>query len=80
LDSLDKFNAALGWFDLGNYTEAWSELENLPPKDRASVEVMELRCRILKKPEKWWPLELRPKAARIPSRRIPASLRIGLGR
>jgi hypothetical protein len=25
------YRSALGWFDLGNYVEAWNELENLPP-------------------------------------------------
>ncbi|HEX7859113.1 MAG TPA: hypothetical protein VF773_02170 [Verrucomicrobiae bacterium] len=43
--------------DFGNYVEAFNELENLPPEHRASVEVMELRCRIYRKLEKWWELE-----------------------
>lgn len=52
------YQSALGWFDLGNYVEAFNELENLPPEYRASVEAMELRCRIYRKLEKWRELEL----------------------
>src|SRR5688572_24938742 len=50
--------AAIGWFDLGNYVEAFNELDNLPPEHRASVEAMELRCRIYRKLEKWRELEM----------------------
>ena len=52
------FKAALGWFELGNNVEAFNELDNLPPEHRASVEAMELRCRIYRKLEKWRELEL----------------------
>jgi hypothetical protein len=37
--------------------EAINELENLPPEHRASLEVMELRCGIYRKLEKWQKLE-----------------------
>src|SRR5688572_6885882 len=50
--------AAIGWFELGNYVEAFNELDNLLPKHRASVEAMELRCRIYRKLGKWRELEM----------------------
>ena len=50
--------AAVGWFELGNSVEAFNELENLPPEHRASIEAMELRCRIYRKLEKWQELEM----------------------
>src|SRR5687768_5902358 len=53
-----RIQSALGWFGLGNYVESWNELEDLPPKDRASIEVMELRCRIYSKLEKWRALQM----------------------
>lgn len=53
-----SLEAALGWFELGNYVEAFNELDNLLPEHRASVEVMELRCRIYRKLEKWRELEM----------------------
>ena len=52
------YQSALGWFDLGNYVEAFNELDNLPPEHRASVDAMELRCRIYRKLEKWRELEM----------------------
>ena len=52
------FQAALGWFDLGNYAEAFNELDCLPPSYRASVEAMELRCWVYRKLEKWRELEV----------------------
>ena len=55
--SESTFKAAVGWFELGNFMEAFTELENLPPEHRASVEVMELRCRMYRKLEKWQELE-----------------------
>ena len=50
--------SALGWFDLGNYVEAFNELDNLPPEHRASVEALELRCRIYRKLDRWRELEM----------------------
>jgi hypothetical protein len=50
--------AALGWFQLGNYVEAFTELDNLPPEHCTCIEAMELRCRIYRKLEKWWELEI----------------------
>jgi hypothetical protein len=52
------YSAAVGWFELGNYAECFSELENLPPQFRACVEVMELRCRMYRQLEKWAELEM----------------------
>lgn len=49
---------ATGWFELGNYVEAFNELDNLPPEHRASVEAMELRCHIYRKLERWQELEI----------------------
>ena len=37
------YQAAVGWYDLALYSEAFNELDNLPPEHRASVEAMELR-------------------------------------
>jgi len=53
-----SYTAALGWFELGNYTEAFAELENLPPQHRACQEVMELRCRMYRHLGKWRELEM----------------------
>src|SRR5688572_18751109 len=58
VQSQRTFKSAIGWFELGNYLEAFNELDNLPPKDRASVEAMELRCRIFHKLERWCELEM----------------------
>ena len=51
------YQSALGWFALGNFVEAFNELDNLPPEHRASLEAMELRCRIYRKLERWQELE-----------------------
>src|SRR5687767_11769739 len=58
VDVKSTYTSALGWFELGNYVEAFNELDNLPPEHRASVEAMELRCRIYRKLEKWRELEV----------------------
>jgi predicted Zn-dependent protease len=52
------YQAAVGWYDLALYSEAFNELDNLPPEHRASIDVMELRCRIYRKLEKWPELEI----------------------
>ena len=46
MDSQHTYHSALGWFELGNYVEAFNKLENLSHGHRASVEASELRCRI----------------------------------
>jgi hypothetical protein len=51
-------DAVNGWFDLGNYVEAFNELDKLPPKHRASNEAMGLRCCIYRKLERWQELEI----------------------
>jgi hypothetical protein len=34
VQSEDTFQSAQGWFELGNYVEAFNELDDLPPKHR----------------------------------------------
>lgn len=58
MQSQHIYQSALGWFDLGNYVEAFNELDNLRPERRASIEAMELRCRIYQKLERWQELEI----------------------
>jgi CheY-like chemotaxis protein len=47
------FNAAEGWFSLGNRLDAKEELEQLTPEARQNQAVMELRWHISAQEEKW---------------------------
>ncbi|HYE29925.1 MAG TPA: hypothetical protein VEH27_00725 [Methylomirabilota bacterium] len=44
---------SIGWLELGNTEEAWATLETLAPAERASMQVLFLRARILKAARKW---------------------------
>jgi hypothetical protein len=57
MDAESSLRRAEVWFNLGNYTEAFNELENLPPEHRDSVEVMGLRCEVYRKLGEWRELE-----------------------
>jgi tetratricopeptide (TPR) repeat protein len=45
--------AAIGWLELGNITEANEELENIAPTLRAHPDVLEVRWQIFAKAKKW---------------------------
>lgn len=45
--------AAIGWFELGSYTEALGELDRLPVGDRNRTETLELRAVILQQMDRW---------------------------
>jgi len=45
--------AATGWLELGDYTSALSELENLRPSNSLHPEVLKLRWQIYSKAKKW---------------------------
>jgi hypothetical protein len=42
----------------GTLSKRFNELENLPPEHRASIEAIELRCRIYSRLERWKELEI----------------------
>lgn len=42
----NHFRRAEGFYELGMYSEAWSETEDLPPIDRTEPLVLELKLRI----------------------------------
>lgn len=46
--------AAQGWFELGSFLEANTELENITPGLRAHPEVLKLRCRVYLKLQSWF--------------------------
>ena len=46
-------SAALGWFELANWQEANEELEKIAPTLRAHPDVLEVRCAIYAKLERW---------------------------
>ena len=50
---LARLKAAQGWLELGNPVEAAGELEKITPAFHAHPDVIELRCRIYAKVEKW---------------------------
>ncbi len=45
--------AASGWLELGNLTEAMSELDNIAPLQRAHPSVLDIRWRIYAKAGRW---------------------------
>lgn len=45
--------AAIGWIELGNYTEANVELENISPELRSHPDVLEVRFELYAKGKKW---------------------------
>ena len=45
--------AAIGWFELGSYTEALGELDRLQVADRNRTETLELRAVILQQMDRW---------------------------
>lgn len=45
--------AAIGWFELGSYTEALGELDRLPVGERNRTETLELRAVILQQMDRW---------------------------
>ena len=45
--------ATQGWLELGNYVEAYNEIEKLPHDQRTSPDVLKLRCRIYRQAKKW---------------------------
>src|SRR5712671_8100729 len=47
------FNAAMGWFELGNQTEAIAELARISVANRSHPDVLELTWRILAAERKW---------------------------
>lgn len=47
------FNAACGWLELGNPSEAWAELALLSPEYRAHPAVLELRWSLCAAEQKW---------------------------
>ena len=51
-------DAATGWLELGNWTEANEELERLPPERRSGPDELELRCRIYAAAGRWEDLAL----------------------
>ncbi len=52
-DSGDILQAALGFFQLNMYQDAWDELGNLAPNLRVQDAVLELRIAIFNRLEKW---------------------------
>ncbi len=46
-------SVALGWFELGNWHEANEELEKIAPTLRTHPDVLELRCAIYAKADRW---------------------------
>ncbi len=50
---LHYVNAALGWLELGNQTEAATELEHISPTLSSHPAVLELRWQIFAKDKKW---------------------------
>jgi tetratricopeptide (TPR) repeat protein len=55
LDSPDihHLQAAIGWLELGNHTEANEELEKIAPDLRAHPDVLEVRLEIYAQAKKW---------------------------
>jgi hypothetical protein len=55
LTSADEqhLNAAEGWMELGNFADAFAELDNIDPQYRAHPDVLKLRLRIYMKAGKW---------------------------
>lgn len=51
-------SAALGWLELGNWLEAYNELESLPPEQRTHPDALKLYCRVWEAAEKWPELEM----------------------
>jgi hypothetical protein len=51
----DSFHlqAAVGWLELGNFTEANEELENITPQLRAHPDVREVRWQVYAAAKKW---------------------------
>ncbi len=45
--------AAEGWLELGNYQEAFDELDEIDPELHAHPDVLEMRLRIYEMTEKW---------------------------
>lgn len=52
-DPRKPLSAAQGYFQLGMYQDAYDELDELPPHERTSPEVLELRITILLKLSQW---------------------------
>lgn len=51
-------NAALGWLELGNWQEAYNELESLPAAQRAHPDALKLYCRVWEMAGRWEELAL----------------------
>lgn len=47
------FNASCGWLELGNRTEAWLELAQISPENRAHPAVLDLRWSLCAADQKW---------------------------
>lgn len=54
-ESPDKYHlqAAVGWLELGNWTEANEELERIASVMRAHPDVLQVRCKIYCDAQKW---------------------------
>jgi len=52
-ESLQKIQAAHGFFELGMWQASWDELETMGPEDRAELPVAVLRVEILKAMKRW---------------------------
>ena len=48
-----RFQAAIGWLELGNWREANEELENISPEQRAHPDVLQVRCKVYHDAGKW---------------------------
>lgn len=47
------FDSALGWLELGNWLEANEDIERITPKNKTHPDVLQVRCKIYTKAEKW---------------------------
>ena len=48
-----QFNAAVGYYQLGMYEEAWQELKSLPVSDELQTEVLGLKISVLMQLKHW---------------------------
>jgi predicted Zn-dependent protease len=72
LDGSDKFhlNGARGWYELGNYTEANEELEQISPHLRSHPDALRVRYEIYAALKKW---EMAAELAKAISALVPES-------
>ena len=53
LPILKRLNAAVGYLNLGMPQEAWNELEDIEPKERARPEVLKVRVEVCRALKQW---------------------------